>query len=111
MRASAKGIGYPSNLSGSNPGQPAEPAQLAHGRGAAWTDESRRRDEGATSDRGGKAARIAALREPARRANMICGGRSAGPVPPGPLAPAPFLTTENPNGCLCHQRLSLDTPI
>ena len=30
---------------------------------------------------------------------------------PGPPAPARFLTNENPNGCLCHQRLSLDTPI
>ena len=30
--------------------------QLAEGRGAAWTDERRRRDEGATPERGGKAA-------------------------------------------------------
>ena len=45
-------------------------------------------------------------------ANMICG--EADPrdaIPPGPLAPARFLTIENPNGCLCHERLSLDTPI
>jgi len=78
MRASAKGIEYPSSLSGSNQG--------------------RRR------------SRPAAVREPASRANMICGGADTrDAVPPGPLAR--FLTIENPNGCLCHQRLSLDTPI
>jgi hypothetical protein len=43
---------------------------------------------------------------------MICGGPDPrDPVPPGPLTPARFLKIENPNGCLCHQRLSLDTPI
>jgi hypothetical protein len=52
----------------------------------------------------------AAVREPASRANMICGGADTrDAIPPGPLAR--FLTIENPNGCLCHQRLSLDTPI
>ena len=70
MRASAKGIEYPSSPARSN--QPAS--------------------------------------EQASTANMICGGAgSTGPAPPGPLAR--FLTIENPNGCLCHQRLSLDTPI
>jgi len=37
--------------------------QRAEGRGAAWTDERRRRDEGAPKERGGKAARIAARSE------------------------------------------------
>jgi hypothetical protein len=67
MRASAKGIEYPSSPARSN--QPAS--------------------------------------EQASTANMICGGPDPRDLP----RPGRFLTIENPNGCLCHQRLSLDTPI
>ena len=43
-------------------------------------------------------------------ANMICGGPIRG-TPSRPGRWPRFLTIENPNGCLCHQRLSLDAPI
>ena len=50
--------------------------------------------------------------EQASTTNMICGGPNPRDLSrPGRWAPARFLTIENPNGCLCHQRLSLDTPI
>ena len=42
---------------------------------------------------------------------MICGGPDPRDLPRPGRWPGRFLTTENPNGCLCHQRLSLDTPI
>jgi hypothetical protein len=109
MRASAKGIEYPSSLSGSN--QAGGAGQRAHGRGAVFltSDEARRRSaEGARRE---GSAHSGPARASKQNQYDLQGAGSTGSCPARAAGPGRFLTIENPNGCLCHQRLSLDTPI